>query len=86
MRPTFGFISRLGRCIVAILGTMQSLKDARRYLDELAVSGEYKAKEYGEFSVVYSKLRDGIEELITIEKRGKRQWSVVKRHSGESTT
>ena len=61
-----------------LLGTLNSLTDARRMIDEMAVAGGYRPTEYGEYSPTYSRQTDGVTEELTIEKHGKRQWHVKK--------
>ena len=62
-----------------ILATVQSLIQARRLLDEIAIQGKLKPAGFGEDSVVYEE--DGLE--LTIIRREGRQWSIVKRQKGE---
>ena len=62
-----------------MLATVQSLKRARRLLDELAVEGQWKPGEYGECSIVYTRVMDsGQVEELTIYKKGERHWEVVR--------
>ena len=58
-----------------IMGVVQSKRQARRLLDEIAVSGGWRAAGYIETGVLY---RKGDEELMII-KKAERQWEIVKR-------
>ncbi len=59
---------------MVILATPQSLKSARRLLDEIAIKGNLKISSHNEFSPVYS---NGTEKFW-VEKKSQRQWRVVK--------
>lgn len=61
-----------------ILGTTQSLKQARRIQDEIAIQGEWRPTEVGEHSIVYAQFKDGTKETLTIEKRGTHSWAIIK--------
>ena len=61
-----------------ILGTLQSLKQARRFVDEIALSGEWQADNYGEFGLNYIRRKDGLTERISIVKKDERRYDVVK--------
>ena len=69
-----------------LLGTLQSYRQARRLLDELAVQGGWELVAQGPIpetdwsSVLYQK---GDEEL-TLVMRSPRTWDVVKRRKGEN--
>ena len=64
--------------------TVQSLKQARRLLDELATQGGWKADRYGEYSIVFTRTKGGFCEEMTVVKKADKQWSVVKIEKGGS--
>jgi len=61
------------------LGSTNSLKQARRLMEEIAISGRWSAARAGTHSVIYSK---GNEEM-SIVKRNARLWAIVKYLKGE---
>ena len=71
LRSTEGQLLK-GGAITEILATVQSLKQARRALDELAVG--WKAGDYGSWSVIYEKGK----QRLYIKKKAERQWQIVK--------
>lgn len=68
-----------GGAITEILATVQSLKQARRALDELAVG--WKAGDYGSWSVIYEKGKH----RLYVEKKAERQWQIIKKTVEEVT-
>ena len=58
-----------------VMGILQSWKQARRLIDEIAVAGGWKAAGNIDTGVFY---RKGEEELVIV-KKAKRQWEIVKR-------
>ena len=59
------------------LGIFWSLKQARRVMDEIAVSGNYRPDEVGPKSVIYRR-SNGIQESLYIIKKADRQWCIIK--------
>ena len=64
-----------------VISTLQSLKQARRQLDEMGTTGNLRpAETYGEWSVDYISDK-GI--TYSIIKKGERQWQIIKTKKGE---
>ena len=61
-----------------IIATAPSLTAARRLMDEIAVSGGWRASARGEHSVVYQKRK---EEMLIV-REGDRVWRVVRKQQG----
>ena len=61
-----------GGSIIEILATVQSLKQARRTLDQLAIG--WRAGEPGKWGVIYERGKH----RLYIEKKVERQWQIVK--------
>ena len=68
------------------IASVGSRKTAKRFLDELAVAGNYYASSYENGFIVFSKARDGIVEELTGEKFGERDFRIVKRFSVREVT
>ena len=62
-----------------VITTVQSLRAARRVLDEIASSGGWRASGNGEHSVIY---RKGEEELLVLREDTK-VWKVIRQKEGE---
>ena len=60
------------------LAVCQSLKQARRILDELAIANKYVADRWESNSVIYSRIEDRIRHELRIIQGGKRKWTIVK--------
>jgi len=60
-----------------VMATVQSQRQARRLLSELAKG--WKLKKWDDDSAAYTRTKDGMTEELGIEKKGERQWQVVKR-------
>lgn len=69
---------KIGEEIVGILAVTQSLSQARRILGEVAVLGGWQASSHGEYAMVYSRNKGGIEEELSIKKKSTRQWLILK--------
>ena len=61
------------------LGSTNSLKQARRLMEEIAISGRWTAVRAGSHSVIYSKGNDE----MTVLKKDARSWAIVKYLKGE---
>jgi len=69
----------IGGEIVELVGTTQSLRQARRIQDEIASQGDWQASDTNEYSIVYCREKDGnITEELRIERKGTRSWQVIK--------
>ena len=64
--------------IMEILGTVQSLVQARRVQDEIASHGDWLVADRDGQSVIYSRSRNGTVDELKVEKKGERQWQIVK--------
>jgi len=56
----------------------QSMKSARKVVDEIAASGGFTADHIQDGSVVYTKLEGRYRITLAIEKEGERKYTVVK--------
>ena len=56
------------------LGSTNSLKQARRLMEEIAISGRWTAVRAGSHAVIYSKGNDE----MTVLKKDARSWAIVK--------
>ena len=65
----------LGGKYVEVLGTCQSLSDARRMLDSMCEG--WVVKERTAYSVIYHRSKDGIEQERTVKRKANRQWQVT---------
>ena len=69
---------KLGGEFMEILATVQSLKQARRLQDEIAIKDGMIVVGSGKHSGIYRKIRDGVSEELTIEKKATHQWQLIK--------
>ena len=61
-----------------IIVILQSLRGARKVQDEIASRNEMTVVGYDKHSAIYQKDKDGLIEELTVDRRGTRQWQVVK--------
>ena len=71
--------------IVETIGRVSSGKRAKRILEEIAVTGKYRATNFKNNFVVYTRSKDGLTEEITAEKLGERDFIVIKKTISESS-
>lgn len=62
-----------------ILGSTQSMKQARRLVDEMAIQGGWQPTGYtDDNSVVYERQTEGGVERLRVDKKGERQYLIIK--------
>jgi len=69
---------KLGGVHVEIVATLQSLRGARKVQDEMASRNEMTIVGYDKNSAIYQRDKDGLIEELTIDKKGFRQWRIIK--------
>ena len=60
------------------LATTQSLKQAHNILGEMALTGDWTATDKNENGLIYTRTKDGVVDIISVLKKGVRQYQIIK--------